>query len=473
MAILNGMMAIANFVWGWPILILTVFVALILSLKLGFFQFTMFGHALKNTFGSIFKKSEKVGEGTVSPFAACCAALASTLGVGNIAGVSVAIALGGPGAIFWMWAVALLGFIVKFSEITLGMAYREYDEATKTWHGGFYWYVKNGLGKNFKWLGIAWALIMTVAMLFAPAVQANSVASSAKSAFDVPGWIIGVIFAVLMMFVLIGGMRSLASFAEKIVPLMSIVYIVASIFVIVKYADAIPHVFAMIFKYAFTPSGATGGFAGSTVMLALRWGLARGVYSNEAGTGMAALSHSASNADHPVKQGLWGISEVFLDTIIVCTMTALVVLCSGVWNCGESGATLTAMAFGKAFGNQYAGTIFVTVVISFFAFTTVVVNTYYGEVCGSILGGKNFILPYRIAVCIAIIIGAAGGLTQIWNLYDFFSGAYVLCNLIALIFLGNKVFVLVKDYRERLKTGKWESSSREVVEKIPALRWKE
>lgn len=303
MFIIDIMMAISNWLWGWPLLILTSAVAVYLSVRFKFFQFTRFGHAMKNTFGKIFDKGD--GEGDISPFQACCTALASTLGVGNIAGVSVAIATGGPGAVFWMWAVALMGFIVKFSEITLGMAYRERDPETGRWHGGFYWYVRRGLGKSWKWLGIFWAVILGCAMVFAPAVQANSVVEAIRVSFDVPGWIVGVIFAVIMAVVLVGGIKSISSFAEKVVPLMALAYVIGSIFILVKFGSNIPHVFAMIFEYAFTPMAATGGFAGSTVMLAIRWGLARGVYSNEAGTGMAPLAHSSSSANHPVKQGLW------------------------------------------------------------------------------------------------------------------------------------------------------------------------
>ena len=215
-----------------------------------------------------------------------------------------------------------MGFIVKFSEITLGMAYRERDPETGKWHGGFYWYVRRGLGKNWKWLGIIWAIILGCAMVFAPAVQINSVVESVRTSFDIPPIIIGVISAVLMFIVLIGGIKSLSHFAEVVVPFMALAYTVVSIIILIMSAGKIPGIFGMIFQYAFTPMAATGGFAGSTVVLAIRWGLARGVYSNEAGTGMAPLAHSSSSANHPVKQGLWGITEVFVDTIVVCTMTA-------------------------------------------------------------------------------------------------------------------------------------------------------
>ena len=409
------------------------------------------------------------GVGDISPFQACCTALASTLGVGNIAGVSVAIATGGPGAVFWMWAVALMGFIVKFSEITLGMAYRERDPETGRWHGGFYWYVRRGLGKSWKWLGIFWAVILGCAMVFAPAVQANSVVEAIRVSFDVPGWIVGVIFAVIMAVVLVGGIKSISSFAEKVVPLMALAYVIGSIFILVKFGSNIPHVFAMIFEYAFTPMAATGGFAGSTVMLAIRWGLARGVYSNEAGTGMAPLAHSSSSANHPVKQGLWGISEVFVDTIIVCTMTALVVLCTGVWTEGGTGAALTATAFGAGFGNAIAGTVFEVAIITFFAFTTALVNVYYGEICMTVLGGKKFILPYRLLGCAFAIIGSVGALSVLWNLFDFFFGVCAVCNLVVCFLMRKQIGALINDYLTRLKSGKWEPTSEAAANAIPEL----
>lgn len=420
MFIIDIMMAISNWLWGWPLLILTSAVAVYLSVRFKFFQFTRFGHAMKNTFGKIFDKGD--GEGDISPFQACCTALASTLGVGNIAGVSVAIATGGPGAVFWMWAVALMGFIVKFSEITLGMAYRERDPETGRWHGGFYWYVRRGLGKSWKWLGMFWAVILGCAMVFAPAVQANSVVEAIRVSWDVPGWIVGVIFAVIMAIVLVGGIKSISSFAEKVVPVMALAYVIGSIFILVKFGSNIPHVFAMIFEYAFTPMAATGGFAGSTVMLAIRWGLARGVYSNEAGTGMAPLAHSSSSANHPVKQGLWGISEVF-----------------------------------------------VVAIITFFAFTTALVNVYYGEICMTVLGGKKFILPYRLLGCAFAIIGSVGALSVLWNLFDFFFGVCAVCNLVVCFLMRKQIGALINDYLARLKSGKWEPTSEAAANAIPEL----
>lgn len=470
MFIIDIMVAISNFIWGWPILILTFSVALFLSFKFKFFQFTIFGHALRNTFGKIFTKSE--GEGDVSPFQATCTALASTLGVGNIAGVSVAIASGGPGAVFWMWFVALLGFIVKFSEISLGMAYREKDPETGLWRGGFYWYVKKGLGERWKWIGIIWSVLLGCAMVFAPAVQINSVVGAIHTSFDISSWIIGAVSAIFMAIVLIGGIRSISRFAEAVVPAMALIYTVASIYVLIRFASNIPHVFAMIFRDAFTPAAASGGFMGATVILAIRWGLARGVYSNEAGTGMAPLAHSSATVNHPVKQGLWGLVEVFVDTIVVCTMTALVVLCTGAWDSGESGATLTARAFGVALGSPVAGTIFVSIIIAFFAFTTALVNVYYGEVCVGILGGKKLVMPYRLLGCAFAVIGAVGALSTLWNLFDFFFGTCAICNLIVCFLMREQIGALIKDYVSRLKSGKWSETSEEAVAEIPELAHK-
>ena len=314
-----------------------------------------------------------------------------------------------------------------------------------------------------------WGPLKGCAMVFAPAVQANSVVEAIRVSFDVPGWIVGVIFAVIMAVVLVGGIKSISSFAEKVVPLMALAYVIGSIFILVKFGSNIPHVFAMIFEYAFTPMAATGGFAGSTVMLAIRWGLARGVYSNEAGTGMAPLAHSSSSANHPVKQGLWGISEVFVDTIIVCTMTALVVLCTGVWTEGGTGAALTATAFGAGFGNAIAGTVFVVAIITFFAFTTALVNVYYGEICMTVLGGKKFILPYRLLGCAFAIIGSVGALSVLWNLFDFFFGVCAVCNLVVCFLMRKQIGALINDYLTRLKSGKWEPTSEAAANAIPEL----
>lgn len=466
MIIVNIMMAFANWVWGWPLLIMTSIVAVFLSFKLGFFQFTHFGYVMKNTFGKIFDKGE--GEGNIKPFRAACTALASTLGVGNIAGVSVAIATGGPGAVFWMWFIALLGLIVKFSEVSLGLAYRELDPETGVWHGGFYWYVKNGLGDKWKWIGAVWAIVLAVGMCFAPSIQVNSTMEALKTSFTVNPYVFGIIAAVLMGVVLLGGLKSVSGFAEIVVPFMAVAYIIVSIFVIVKFGSNIGSAFGLIFKGAFNGTAAGGGFLGSTLALAIRWGLARGIYSNEAGTGTAPLAHSSASVNHPCRQGLWGIFEVFFDTIVVCTMTALVVLCSGVWNNGLTGAALTTSAFIKGFGgNAVAGTLFVTVIIAFFAFTTAVVNVYYGQVCLQSLGVKKVgTTIYAVIGCVFGFVGAIGALQTLWTTFDFFYGVCVVLNLFVLFMLRKQITILCKDFVQKIKTGDWDATSEEAVVRL-------
>ncbi|XBX10051.1 amino acid carrier protein [Enterocloster clostridioformis] len=444
--VIKIMMWISDFIWGWPLLISISCTALFLSKRLRFFQFTKFCYIIRSTLGNSFSISK--GRGNISPLQACCTALASTLGVGNIAGVSMAIAIGGPGAVFWMWLVALMGLIVKFSEITLGVAYREEDLDTHIYHGGFYWYVKQGLGEKWKWMGLLWAILLGCAMLFAPAVQINSVVGAINSSYNVNPLMIGVLFAVLMAIVLVGGVKRIAHFAVLVVPTLTIIYIGVCTFVLIKYASSIPSTIIMIMRYAFTPASASGGFTGATILMTIRWGLARGTYSNEAGTGMAPLAHSSARVIHPVQQGMWGIVEVFLDTMVICTLTALVILCSGVWDSGLSGAALTACAFGNAFGSQLVGTIFVTVIIAFLSFTTALINVYYGEICVSILNGRRFILIYRILGCMFAVIGAIGALNTLWNLFDFFFGLCTLLNLYVLLLMHKQIYSLVREYME-------------------------
>jgi len=446
MFIINFLMSISDFLWGYPILFMTFGLALYFTLRLKGFQFVNFGHILKNTLGKILEKSTE--EGGISPFQACCTALASTLGVGNIAGVSVAIAMGGPGAVFWMWLVALMGLIVKYSEIVLAVKYREKNPETGIWQGGFMWYVKNGLGSNWKFMSVIWAAILACGMVFAPAVQINSVATALTTYFPIPSVYVGIFSAILLALVLFGGIKWISKFAEAVVPFMALAYTVVSIFVIGRYFTGIPAAFALIFKSAFTGTAATGGFVGSTIALAIRWGLARGVYSNEAGTGVAALAHSSATVDHPAKQGLWGVMEVFIDTIIVCSMTALVVILTGVWDNGLSGAALTTSAFAAGFGNETAAGIFVSIIILFFAFTTALVNIYYGEICINYLFGKILIFPYRVLGCAFAIIGSLGAMTFLWGLFDFFYGVCVVLNLIILFALRKEIFAITKDYVE-------------------------
>ena len=468
-SIISGMMAIADVIWGWPILILTSFVAVYMTVRLRFFQFRHFGLIMKETFGKIFDKGS--GEGNINPFKAACTALASTLGVGNIAGVSVAIATGGPGAVFWMWFIAMLGLIVKFSEVTLAVAYREKDPDTGEWHGGFPWFVKNGLGKKWKWLSLIWTVTLGLGMMVGPAVQSNAIAQSLSGSFGISPLYIGIAVAVLMGLVLVGGLKSLSNFANAVVPFMAIIYIAVSVVVMIVNASAIPAAFAMIFHDAFTGTAASGGFLGSSVMLGIRWGLARGIFSNEAGTGTAPLVHSSAAVNHPVKQGLWGVFEVFFDTIVVCTMTAMVVMTSGLWNTGISGAALTTAGFSTAFGSVAAGAVFISIIITFFAFTTCVVNIYYGGICLNSLGLEGIWIKIYYAIgCAWAVVGAIGAAKTLWSTFDFFYGTCVICNLIVVFLLSGKVKILVDDYKQRLKDGNWDASAADCVARLGIWR---
>lgn len=251
--------------------------------------------------------------------------------------------------------------------------------------------------------------------------------------------------------------------------MMALAYTAVSIFVLIQFYEQIPATFQLIFQSAFADTAVTGGFLGATVVQAVRWGLARGVYSNEAGTGMAPLAHSSVTINHPVKQGLWGIVEVFVNSFVICTMTALVVLCTGVWTSGETSSALTSLAFGTAFHNMTAGTIFVSVIIAFFAFTTALVNVYYGEICIAIFGGKRFAIPYRILGCIFAVIGAVGSLSMLWNLFDFFFGICTVCNLAVCFAMRKKIGALIQDYLNRMRSGQWTSSAEDVLEQLSGI----
>ena len=307
--------------------------------------------------------------------------------------------------------------------------------------------------------------------MFAPSIQAAEISNAINTAFAVNPYIVGITVAVLMAAVLLGGLKSISNFANLVVPFMAVIYIIGAIFVMIVNASMIPQAFAMIFEDAFTGTAATGGFAGSTVMLAVRWGLARGIYSNEAGTGTAPLAHSSASVNHPVKQGLWGIFEVFFDTIVVCTMTAMVVMTSGLWNTGISGAALTTAGFSTAFGSVAAGAVFVSVIITFFAFTTCVVNVYYGGICLNSLGLEGVWIKIYYAVgCAWAIVGAIGAAKTLWSSFDFFYGTCVVCNLIVVFLLSGKVKILVDDYKQRLKDGKWDESAADCVARLGIWR---
>jgi amino acid carrier protein len=464
MVILQAIQDFGNWFWGIPILILIGGGGLFLTIYLGFPQIRHFGYAMSQTFGKMFAKKE---EGKVRPISAAFAALACAVGASNIVGVPVAIALGGPGAVFWIWILAIFGMCTKYCEVAMGIKYRRKNDVGE-WVGGPAYYLR-GLGKKIGVVfGVGYAFFFMIELV--PSLASQGV--SAAEQFNVFGanqTVTGIIIAVLVGVILAGGFKRVSSVTDILVPVMACLYVLGALVIIFAHVGELPAIFGMIFQDAFTGRAAVGGFAGATVMAAIRWGAARGVYSNEAGTGMAPLAHSSSSANHPVKQGLWGISEVFVDTIIVCTMTALVVLCTGVWTEGGTGAALTATAFGAGFGNAIAGTVFVVAIITFFAFTTALVNVYYGEICMTVLGGKKFILPYRLLGCAFAIIGSVGALSVLWNLFDFFFGVCAVCNLVVCFLMRKQIGALINDYLTRLKSGKWEPTSEAAANAIPEL----
>ena len=431
-----------NFVWGPPILILIVGTGLYLSVKTGFFSITKLGYVLKNTLLKMFSKEQR-GEGEVTAFQAVATALAATVGTGNIAGVATAIALGGPGAIFWMWLAAILGMTTKFAEVVLAVNFREKTEDGR-FVGGPMYYIDNGLGKNWKWLAVLFAFFGALASFgIGNMTQANSVALAVESTFNIPPLATGITLAILTGLVIVGGIKRIGAFTEKLVPFMAAVYIIGGLVILFANAARIPGAFGLIFSEAFTGTAAVGGFAGSTMALAIRFGIARGVFTNEAGLGSAPIAHAAATTDHPVRQGLWGVFEVFADTIIICSITALAIITTGAWETGESGAVLTTMAFDAALPG---GGLIVTIGIVLFAYSTILGWAYYGERCLEYLAGTKPILAYRIVWVALVVIGAIGGLEFIWSLADTLNGLMAIPNLIGVLFLSGTVFKLTKEF---------------------------
>ena len=440
---LNFLNAFIGFMWGWPLIIIITAAAILYSVVLKFFQFRRFGYITKNTFGKIFEK-ELRGEGTLTPFQAASSALAGTLGVGNIAGVGVAVGLGGPGALFWMWVVALLAAVAKYAEVVLGIHYREKDPETGIFRGGFMYIVKRGLGEGWKWLAFLWSFLFFLQFLVSGAVQSNALADVVSYSFGVNKLVAGIIIAVLVGLVILGGIRRIGKVAEKLVPLMAVIYFVGAMAIILMNVAELPEALVTIFRSAFEGMAPVGGFAGSTIMVAIRNGFARGVYSNEAGMGTSPIAHSTAITDHPVRQGMWGIFEVFVDTIVMCTLTGLVIVITGVLPSGEIGASLTASAFRSGlFG---AGDLVVTVTTVLFAYTTILLAEFYAETGGIYCFGNKITYPFRIVFLIGLVIGSVGGLRVVWGLMDAFMAITVAINLIVIMALYKKVVSLTQDF---------------------------
>lgn len=430
-------------VWGVPMLVLILGTGLFLMLGLKLMPLRNIGYGFRMLWAG--RRSDK--EGDITPFNALMTSLSATVGTGNIAGVATAIALGGPGAVFWMWCTALVGMATKYAEAVLAVKYREVDEEGRHVGGPMY-YIKNGLGSRWAWLGAAFAVFGAFAGFgIGNMVQANSVAKVLHSTFGLPALWVGVVMAVLVALVLFGGIKRIAQVAGALVPLMAIAYVGGGLLVLALNFSAIPDAFGLIFSGAFTGTAATGGFAGAAVAAAIQFGVARGIFSNEAGLGSAPIAHAAAQTDDPVRQGTVAMLGTFIDTLVICTITALVILVSGQWSSGVSGAALSSAAFGHALPG--VGNYIVTFGLAIFAFTTIIGWSVYGVRCVEYLFGIKAIWPFRLLWVIAIPIGATRELDFVWLLADTLNALMALPNLIALILLGPVVFRLTREYFQR------------------------
>ncbi|MDH4581671.1 sodium:alanine symporter family protein [Pseudomonas sp. BN415] len=447
-SIQNLVNQINGLVWGPPMLVAILGTGLFLMVFLRFMPLLRIGTGFRLLWRGRAKSDDESGE--ISPFQALMTCLAATVGTGNIAGVATAIFLGGPGALFWMWCTALVGMATKYSEVVLAVHYREKDERNEHVGGPMY-AIKNGLGKKWLWLGTAFAIFGGLAGFgIGNMVQVNSMAHALETTFDIPLWATGVATMVITGLVILGGIRRIGKVAEALVPFMCVTYIIASLVVLVINIDAIPGAFSLIFTHAFSPAAATGGFAGAAVMAAIRFGVARGIFSNEAGLGTAGIAQAAGTTNSPVRSGLIGMLGTFIDTLIICTMTGLVIICSGVWTSGQSGAALSAAAFESALPGF--GAIILSIALVIFAYTTILGWSYYGERCWEFLVGTKAILPFRILWVLAIPFGAVAQLDFAWLVADTLNGLMALPNLLSLLLLSPVVVKLTREYfaRERL-----------------------
>ncbi len=454
--------------WGPWMLVLLLGTGIFLSARVGFIQFARFGYAMKNTVGKLFKK-QTAGEGEVTPFQALSTALAATVGTGNIAGVTGAIAVGGPGAVFWMWLSALFGMVTKYAEVVLAVHYRERN-AKGDWVGGPMYYIQNGLGKKWNWLAVVFSLLGALAAFgIGNMTQVNTIAGSINNAIDAFGGniaavsfeafgqvipvssiVIGAVVAFVVALTLFGGVKRIGSVTERMVPVMAAVYIICALTVVFTNVGSLGKVFGMIFKGAFSAEAALGGAFGITIMTTIQKGIARGVFSNEAGLGSAPIAHAATSETDPVKQGLYGIFEVFMDTIVICTLTALTLLCgveSGVgitWGT-SAGTELISASFGTVFGTKL-GSIIIALGIGLFALSTILSWSLYGSRCFEFLTGGKGVGVYQTVFVFVVIIGATLELDLVWNISEALNGFMAIPNLVALLGLSGVVVKLTGEH---------------------------
>ncbi len=447
--------AVNNFIWGVPAMVCIFGVGLYLSIRTNFLQIRKFPYAIRTTLGRIFRKRD-ASDGAITPFQAVCTALAATVGTGNIAGVAGAIAIGGPGAVFWMWISALLGMCTKYAEVTLAVHYREIN-ANGELVGGPMYYIKNGLGKKWLWLAYLFAAFGVLTVFgTGNATQVNTITTAINSAlinFNIiteksvgtSNLIIGIIITILIAMILLGGIKRIGQVTEKLVPFMALLYILLGLGVVLLNIRNVPGVFISIFRGAFQPDAVTGGIVGS-MFLSMKKGVSRGIFSNEAGLGTGSIAHACADTKKPVKQGMFGIFEVFTDTIVICTLTALVILCSSVpIHYGQAaGAELTIQGFTSTYGNWVS--IFTAVAMCCFAFSTALGWGLYGARCIEFLFSEKIIKPFMVVYSLVAILGATANLGLMWSIAETFNGLMAIPNLIALFLLSGTVIRLTKEY---------------------------
>lgn len=447
--------AVNNFIWGVPAMICIIGVGLVLSFRTGFLQIRKFPYAMKVTLGRMLKKRE-ASDGALTPFQAVCTALAATVGTGNVAGVAGAIAIGGPGAVFWMWISAILGMCTKFSEVTLAVHFREKNKDGELVGGPMY-YIKNGLKKHWHWLAYLFSAFGVLTVFgTGNATQVNTITTAIDSALfnynliskdsvSKLNLIIGIALAALIALILLGGIKRIGHVTEKLVPFMALMYIVLALGVVILNIGNVPQVFASIFKGAFSPASVTGGAVGSFFM-SMKKGVSRGIFSNEAGLGTGSIAHACADTRKPVKQGFFGIFEVFVDTIVICTLTALVILCSGVSiGYGDAaGAELTISGFTSVYGGWVS--VFTAIAMCCFAFSTIIGWGLYGTRCIEFLFGYRANKPFMLVYALVAIVGATMNLGLMWSIAETFNGLMAIPNLIAVFLLSGVVVKLVKEY---------------------------